>query len=130
MEIKNSEIVSFFKNGASIRDLKIPRKLFTAVSLNISALQESAKLYDAQHQEILSKFVKKDGNGKLIIEKNSYVIEDAKGYEEEMQELLDIKVNLEVQTVSEETLDLMEEKDKFDALTGQQLMAIEFMVEN
>lgn len=120
MKIKNIEIVNFFKNGTSIVDLKAPRRLLTAVSLNMASLQQAATLYNTQHGEILNEFGKKDDKGEL---------KDAEGYKEAMEELLGVEVNIEAQTVSEETLDLMEEKDKFDALTGQQLGAIEFMIE-
>ena len=129
MKVKNSEIVDFFQKGTDIVALKVPRRLYTAVSLNVAALQEAARVYEGQHKDILSEFAKKDDKGEFIIDKNSYVIKDTKGYGESMQDLLEVEVTAELQTVSEATLDLMEEKDKFDALTGQQLAAIEFMIE-
>lgn len=128
MKIKNSTIVNFYNSGLDILGMKIPRKLYTALSLNIEAMQKAATIYEQQRQDVLDQYAEKDAEGNSAVKDNRYVISDEVSYRGEMKELQDIEVDLEIQTVPEVIMDMLDEKDKFDALTGVQYSAISFMV--
>lgn len=129
MKIKNSQIVGFYNSGLSILQQKIPRGLFTALSLTAEALQKPAAIYEQQRTEILEQYVEKDAEGKMLIKNDRYVFTDEEAYDREMNELQGIESDIHIQTIPEETINLIDAGDKYDALTGAQYAAIDFMIE-
>lgn len=110
MKITNSVLVGFINNAGNILDKKIPQKLFSAIDLNAAAAKDALATYGKQYEDI----------------KNDEISEKEKN--EKILELLDIELDLPLQTVSQDVFDRMEEGDKFDALTGREYQAIDFMV--
>lgn len=107
MKVKNLQMVTFLNNVNDILKLRIPRKLYTAISLNADALDSPAKVYSKLYDDIIG---------------------DAKAQALERQELLDDEVEVTIQTVTTDMLDEMDANKKFDALTGAQYVAIGFMI--
>ena len=105
MKVSNKDMISFLNNARSIVSKKIPHKLFFAISQNIMAFEMPAKLYTTEIEKVDKENV------------------------EEINELLSIENEVVIQTVPEKVLDIMDESPKFDALTGPEFMAIEFMIE-
>ncbi len=105
MKVSNKDMVSFLNNARGIINKKIPHKLFFAISQNIAAFETPAKIYMTEIEKVDKENI------------------------EEMTELLGIENEIVIQTVPEKVLDIMDESSKFDALSGPEFMAIDFMIE-
>ncbi|MBQ8232437.1 MAG: hypothetical protein IJZ34_11010 [Lachnospiraceae bacterium] len=108
MKITNQQMVNFVnmvsghKGKSGIIEKNIPMKLFSALDLNVKALLPAAETYNKQRNEC----------------------NDA----DALTELLKIEVEAVIQTVPEEIFERMDESDKFDALTGSEYSALQFMI--
>ena len=112
MKIKNSDIVRFFNASDAIMAKKMPRKLYAKIDLNIRNLMNAAEVYSTQRQDIL-----KDSS------------EVTPEMQMELSELLNLEVDATVQMISERDLETIDESDKYDAFTGDEYKALEFMIE-
>ncbi len=129
MKIRNRQMVGFLNISDSILQLKIPKKLYSAISLNRAALMDAADTYISQQQKLLEEYVKKGNEGQLLRNGNKYAFTDESSYYNELEELLVIEIDVNLQTVHEELFDQMDSMEKFDSLSGIQYAAIGFMVE-
>lgn len=111
MKIKNLDMVRFFNASGQILKKKMPRKLFTAIDLNLRNLESAAKTYDAQRDEIY-------GDSEELDEEGSKAID----------ELLNIEVEAVIQTVAESDLEAMDASGRFDAFTGEEYRILNFMI--
>lgn len=128
MKITNRQMVNFLNTSGSILELKIPKKLYSAVAMNCVGMEDAAKVYEEMRQEILDSHVKKDEDGRYIKNGTGYAFVNREAYEEEMEELLEIEQDLSLQQVDEALFERMDEMEKFDSLSGFQYSAIDFMV--
>ncbi|MSA01028.1 hypothetical protein GKG47_11945 [Lactonifactor sp. BIOML-A3] len=127
MKIKNSDILGFYNYAPGIMDKSIPRPLYTAIKINLDTLNNAAKCYAEEQQKIVRQYAEKDTNGADIVVDGNYKITDPENYKNEIEELLNIEVEFNIQTVTEEILNRCDENNKYDALTGREYQAIEFM---
>ena len=112
MKVKNLDIVRFFNASEKILKKKMPRKLYSAIDLNLRNLDSAAKTYDAQRSEIY-------GDSEELTEEGVTA----------MDELLNLEVEAVVQTVTESDLEAMDASGRFDAFTGDEYKSLEFMIE-
>lgn len=108
MKLSNRQLVPFVNlsgGPGSILTKKIPRKLYSAISQNMTAVDSMAKTFIKQRSEVSD--------------------DDIEG----ITELLDITSEVVIQTVPESIFDMMDASDKFDSLTGSEYAALEFMIE-
>ena len=110
MKVKNGKIVNFLNNAGKTMQKKIPNRLCFAVDVNIGALQAAGVAYNKRYEEIVKE-------------------KDTEKRTSELEELLNIQVEVPIQTVPLELLEQMDESLKFDALTGEEYAAIQFMIE-
>lgn len=128
MKLKNIEIVAFENVVSELLNKNIPLALSTALDLNIEILASPAKVYEKNRISILEKYAEKGEDGNYKVKDGDYVIIDRKNYNQELQDLLGITVDVAIQTVSYNMVKLCDEKDKYDAVTGAQYRAIKFMI--
>lgn len=112
MKIKNSDLVRFFNASDAIMAKKMPRKLYAKIDLNIRNLMNAAEAYSAQRHDIF-----KDSS------------EVTPEMQAELSELLNLEIDVMVQTIPESDLGVMDESDKYDAFTGDEYKALDFMIE-
>lgn len=108
MKITNRQLVPFINSMLgehSILDRKMPRALYSALAQNRKALQSAMEVYIEQRNEIMD---------------NDF---------EAINELLDIESEVVIQKVSSEVVDLLDVSDKYDAFSGKEYEAINFMIE-
>ena len=108
MKLTNRQLVPFVNlsgGNDSILTKKVPRKLYSAISQNMIAVDAMAKTFIKQRAEISNDDI------------------------EAIEELLAIESEVIIQTVPESVFDMMDASDKFDSLTGKEYAALEFMIE-
>ncbi len=111
--MKNKEIVAFFNAKQSLKNKKLPMKLAFALKLNYERLQTHADAYNEQFLEIREKYENKEEKQEVFLK--------------EIEELLDIDVSCDVQTVGFDTLEQCD-RDQFDNLTVGELEILSFMI--
>ena len=85
MKIKNSEIKGLTEFLTKERLCGKASRMRTKF---LKLLNESASETEEFRKELLEKYAKKDDKGKSLIENNSYVLEDATGFNKEYLELM------------------------------------------
>ena len=128
MNIKNNNMIAFINGVATIQSKKLPIKVGYAISKNIKIMEPIAVAYDEERKKILDKYASKDESGELLVDGDSYVIENQEGYKKEIQELLDIDNEIQIHTISFSELEKCD-TEKFDALSVQDISLLEFMME-
>ena len=114
MKITNQQMVNFLNlvhghKGESGRleggliERNIPRKLYSALDLNLKSLSAAADTYSKQ-------------------------LAECRNDTEAVRELLNIEIEAIIQTVPEELFDRMDESDKFDSLSGIEYSTLQFMI--
>ena len=114
MKITNQQMVNFMnlvhghkgesgKLEGGLIERNIPRKLYSALDLNLKALSAAADTYNKQLAEC------KDDTAAV-------------------RELLNIEIEVVIQTVPEEVFDRMDESEKFDSLSGIEYSTLQFMI--
>ncbi len=114
----NRDIVNYFNAKDKLKDKKLPIKLAFAFKLNYEKLQSYANAYNEQILEIKEKYVSENGEVPL---------ENQKDFLKEATELLDTKINCDVQKIDFEVLERCE-NERFDQLTVGELEVIDFMI--
>lgn len=104
MKIKNIEMVRFLNATDGLVKKKLPTRLMYAVDCNIRELGRFVQAYQ-----------------------DAYEKARAEG-QEELSALLNQEIEATLQTIPPETMDIMDRSDKFDALTGEELSALLFMI--
>lgn len=128
MKITNKQMVTFMNVSGSILQLKIPKKLYSAIALNRASLKDTADVYTTQQDKLIDQYVKKDDKKRPIVNGNEYAFIDRDSYYRELEELLGIEHELNLQAIGEDLFDKMDEMEKFDSLSGVQYSCIDFMV--
>ena len=103
MKIKNIDMINFLKSN--IVQKALPTRLYYAVRCNADALSGFVPAYN----ESLEK-AKSEGD-------------------KAVNDLLNQEIEVNIQTVPQSTLDLLDSSDRYDTLTWQEFNAIAFMIE-
>lgn len=106
MKIKNLEMVAFLNHADEIQKKRLPIKLHYALKLNRESLWNKAQVYMQEHERL-----KKEGKDK------------------ELTELILSETEVEVQKVKFSDLKKMDDSANYDALTGDDFAAIDFMID-
>ena len=104
MKIKNGVMVRFLNLSDGLLKKKLPIKLFYALNVNLNALSGVVKAYQEAYEK-------------------------AKDNEKELAELINQEVDVNIQMISKDTLELIDTDPKFDPLTWEEFMGINFMIE-
>lgn len=103
MKIKNIEMVNFLQTNVIQKAL--PTRLYYALRCNSDALAGFVPAYNEAFEK-----AKKEGD-------------------KAVSDLLNQEIEVNIQTVPQSTLDLLDTSDKYDTLTWQEFNAIAFMIE-
>lgn len=105
MKVRNIVMVNFMNHVDEIRAKKLPTVLSFALKCNMDELSKMVPAY----QEAYAKAEKEGGMAK--------------------QELIVKEINVNIQTVAKNVFEKMDSDSRFDALSGIEFEAIEFMIE-
>ena len=128
MKMKNKEIVDFLNAYASMGKKTLPVRLAYAIKKNVAAVQEAAAAYTEERKDLIQRYAKKDENGEIMTENDYYVMEDKAGFEQDMNELLDIETEVDIHTVAIAVVEKCDDDPKYDPLTMTELDVIDFML--
>ena len=109
MLIKNSQLVNFLNGVGDMQAKKLPVKVAHAIALNLKNMEAAAITYEEERKRLAN-------------------IYPSGGGEEELQELLSIATEIPVQLIKFSDLEKCD-SDKFDALSVQDMMLLDFITE-
>lgn len=123
MKLKNIEIMNSIPviNKLLQSDIDITAQF--VLNKNTSAINDIAKAYVTGRNKLLDKYVKKDEEGKMVIENDNYIFDDGNAEKciDEMNKLNNIENDIKLQKLSIEDL-------KGAKVTGPEFEAIKFLI--
>lgn len=129
MKMTLSEVLIRRENLATLSGKVLPSKLSYAIAKNLMKLQTEVEIIEKGRISILERYAKKDEEGNPVIKDSSYELgENMAKFNEEYQEYIQTETDVEIMTVSSDILDKLDEP-RYDAFTGAQMIAIDFMIE-
>ena len=108
---------------------KMPVKLGFAVSVNLEELTKWIEKVEKERIELCKKYAKKDDKGEPIIHEDRFEIEDLEALTIEINKLMEEEIYLNVRSVPEELLETIDTSGRYDALTADEIGAMQFMLE-
>ena len=112
---------------------KLPVKLNYAIVKNLIELEKEYQNIKNQRMTILENSCKKDSEGKPEIDaENNFVFEtnEAKNTAiAEVTELFDMDIELNLTKVNLDIVEKCDTVERYDAITGEDLYALDFMIE-
>lgn len=106
MKIKLHELQLLAQGITSILEEKLPAKAAYWLARNGDKLDSELKAFEKTRIATLEKHCKRDKDGKSIITKdNQYKLKDAKEFDTEMRKLLEEEIEVDLKTISLESLD-------------------------
>lgn len=111
---------------------KLPVKLSYAISKNSKLFLAEYETVTKERQKVLERDCLRNDDGSPVITDNSYTYEneDTKRTAiDEVTELLQTETDIEVMKVPIAVLEKCDDLQKFDALTAEEVAAIDFMLE-
>jgi hypothetical protein len=107
---------------------KLPYKLAYAISKNVKKLEDELKIIDEGRTSLLEEYAIKDEEGKPVISDNKYELgENLEKYGEEYKKYMETDTEIETFTVPVSVLD--SDDARFDTLTVEEIIHIDFMLE-
>lgn len=123
MKLKNIEIMNSIPviNKLLQSDIDITAQFI--LNKNTSTINDIAKAYVIGRNKLLDKYVKKDEEGKMVIENNNYIFDDGNAEKciSEMNKLDNIENDIKLQKLSIEDL-------KGAKVTGAEFEAVKFLI--
>ena len=123
MKLKNIEIMNSIPviNKLLQSDIDITAQFI--LNKNTSVINDIAKAYVTGRNKLLDKYVKKDEEGKMVIENNNYIFDNGSAEKciDEMNKLDNIENDIKLQKLSIEDL-------KGAKVTGAEFEAIKFLI--
>ncbi|AAK79844.1 hypothetical protein BJV85_002116 [Clostridium acetobutylicum] len=123
MELSNRKIIENLSALRTVSNKQLPIKASYAIAKNINKIEEELKIFRKEKEKLINKYGQKNNNGKLAIDdKGKIELADAEGYNKDLNELLDIKTDIDIH------------KFKLDIINNVQfspleIQAIECMIE-
>lgn len=127
--MKINEIAMKAQILAGLSRKKLPVKLGFAVSCNLDELVKWQKKTEKQRIELCRRYSKKDDKGEPIINDDKYDIEDMESLTEDVKQLMEEEIDVSVRKVPSDLLDAVDLSDKYDALTPDEIGALQYMLE-
>lgn len=116
---------------------RLPVRLGYAISRNLDKLKAEYERSETERTKLCEQYADKDADGKPILSKSVINGEQVTGYQipddkrdefaAQLTELYDTDVPLDLMTVDESVLDLLD-SDRYDALTPAELYGIDWMI--
>ena len=127
--MKITEIRAKAEILAGLSQKKMPVKLGFAMSCNLDELTKWVQKVEEQRIDICKKHAKKDDKGEPVIVDDKYDVEDMGALAADVAELMNEDIEIQPRKVSSDLLDLIDTSDKYDALTGDEIGALQYMLE-
>lgn len=129
--ITNYDMIQLLNSSKQFENKRFPQKISYAIMKNLITLTSESEVYAKQLQAIQNKYREADKlildeNGELTFNENGIPMvkkEYEKEYLEELTELLNFKVEVDLYTISEDTLDY-DDTDKYDVLTPVEMFTV------
>lgn len=130
MKMTLEELNITVQNLATVAKKKLPHKLAYAVGRNLMKFQPEQHLIEERKLEIAKHYAERDEAGELIVRKNYYIFEgeNVVKFNEEFGEFLKTETEVEIYKVPKGLLEQLE-NERYDALTPEEYIALDFMVE-
>ena len=129
MKMTLTEVSIRNKRLAELANKTLPSKLGYAIAKNLINLQAELNIIDKGRIAILDRYAERDAEGNPIIESGSYKLgENLPKFSEEYNEYLETETDVEIMMVPSDVLEKLDDP-RYDALTGAQLISIDFMIE-
>ena len=93
--MKRSEVINLIRNFGEVKDLQ-GIKFAYAVARNINILKPEFERYEKDRIALAESCAKKDKDGKAETKDNTYVFEDLKLFQEELQKLNDEAIDIDL----------------------------------
>lgn len=129
--MKNKEIENVLRGLTSTYKKRLPVKLSYAIAKNKSKLYSELNDIVEQRTKIMESYCIKDEHGNPLVEDNQYKFEndEAKGTAiNEYEEFLELESEVKLIKVPFEVVEKCDESGKYDALTAEELNALDFML--
>ena len=123
MKLKNIEIMNSIPVINKLLQSDIDFTAQFILNKNTSTINDIAKAYVIGRNKLLDKYVKKDEEGKMVIENNNYIFDDGNAEKciSEMNKLDNIENDIKLQKLSIEDL-------KGAKVTGAEFEAVKFLI--
>ena len=134
MKFTNFQIVKMFDDLGKYAQTKMPQKISYAITKNLMILQKEYQCYERELQKLFENYkdktekdsdgeIKKYENGLPMI-KDEYMVE----FEKDLNELLSIKVDVELYLIPEETFDYIDENNRYDPLSPNDIVFLQTVI--
>lgn len=100
MKIELAELENIIVGGKEIIEKELPIKTSFRISRTLKKVQEEYEIYDEKRKSIISKFSKKDKDGKIIENEGKVTIENTSMFQKEINELDSIEIELDIEKIS------------------------------
>ena len=128
MKLSNRMLVNSTQVLSKLNQLELPVKVAFILSKNIKEVDKSLESYNETRQKLIGQYAEKDENGMPKSDEVGNIIfkEDCQEkWMQDIQELLELKTNVKIQTIS--THDLFKAEISISPL---ELETIEFMIKD
>lgn len=137
--MKLKEINEYYKKLSTIRQRKLPIKVAYAVSKNLKAMEVEVNALQEAQVKLCEDAAQKKEDGTPIVEERviagkiyaEYKMDDKdkKEIEQQLKDLLETDVEIDVKKISQDDLETAEKSERYDALSIEDVLAIDFMIE-
>ena len=136
--MKIREIIQGYTAVTALQARKLPVKVSYAIARNSKRLLDEVTQYETARLKVCEDAAEKDEDGNPVIDKiaaggavsEQYRIpaEAREKVDEDIRQLLDTDVDIDLMMVPADELERIDTDKRFEALTPQELMAIDFMI--
>ena len=128
--MKASTIQKTYTELAGVKAKKLPVKMSFILSRNLKKMEEVVSDIDGKRNDLLGLYGEKDDNGQLKVGDNGQVkIVDPDKFMSELTEVLNADIEITLDKVSMSDVEKCDQ-DGYDALTVEEVGALEIMLED
>lgn len=133
MKITNSDIVKMINILAKYKCLKLPQRISYAITRDMMILDKEYQYYAESLNTILESYkgsfvLNKKGN--VTVDKTGVPVvkeESEKAYKSEINELLNIQVEIELYSISEDCFNY-DDSEKYDSLSADDIILLQSII--
>lgn len=123
IEIRNSYLAL-----KTLREKTLPGSMALVILRNIRKMEDVMSDMEKTRNDIIDRYAERDEDGNLITDGDSVKVTDVKSCTEELENLGDTEIDITLDTVRMSDFEKCG-TDKYDALTLDEVMGIELMLE-
>jgi len=101
MKLSNKEIDQIIHSISSIKEKELPIKTLFKITCIAKKLEPLVQAFDEIRKQITNKYAVLDANGEVVVGENQSVeIENYKGFQNDINELLNIECSVDIEKLS------------------------------